>query len=275
MSHQGLVKALDALERELGVPLFEPERSPTLKPTAYGEAFHRFAISLEKDRERLGADFRRIREEAESVSVGMATGVIGFLGASFVEDFERQYPSLRLVERELPDIICDQELKNGSFGLAITVYPYDEAFSTSPMYLCDRYVWICEDDRLASCDVIALNDLSGYHIGVMGRDFKNYWDLERISASRGIAFASVDCTNELLWLSKYADRPHRAAFTAKHVVEGLGNIPGIVARRIEGIPWGFGLSQMSGAKLSDAQRAFADYCEQVALALKGRNGNVL
>ncbi len=277
MSHQGLIKSLTALSSELGVPLFcATEGSSVVAPTAYAEALHTFAAEVSAGRATLASEFERITRTGNTVRLGAATGVLGLLGISFLETFRAKYPQVSVVEEELADLRCDEGLAQGRFDLALTVPPFDEAFETRPLYEMDRYVWLSRTDRLCRAETVRVEDLAGRHVGVMGPAFKNYGGLADLAQSRDVAFASLDAAAEMLWLSRYAHSSGRVAFTAKHVARLFEQDEAIVARRFEGLPWGFGISWCKGRSLSEQEVALVEHCVSHAqrLAARGVEGFV-
>lgn len=265
MSHQGLLKSINALQKELGVPLFSVEEGSTVVvPTAYAMAFHEFVEAVRAGRDQLEGEFARIVRDSSTVRLGASTGVLGLLGLVFLRSFRSRNPALSVLEEEVADLRCDERLADGTFDLGLTVGPFDERFETVPLYRMDRYVWISRRDRLARRESVAIDDLAARRVGVVGPSHKNYEQLLKLAKIRGIEFARVDTSSELFWLSQYAHGSGCISFTAYHVVSLFERDSEIVARRFEGLPWEFGISWLKGKSLSDQERALVDYCRAFA-----------
>lgn len=260
MSHQGLAKALDKLESELGVVLFNTV-GHSLSPTRYADSLYDFGQECAQLHQKMCNEFAKIDALTKGeLHLGASTGVFGFLGEGFVKGFLAANPGIKIVELELPDLLCDDTLENGSFDLALTVYPFDDRFSTMEMYRCDRCVWVSVADPLASRESLTFKDLQGYTLATMGPSFKNYTDLTSILEREGIEPTSIECAAEMLWLYKHAGQAGRATFTVPHIVEFFRDNHSIVGKTIIGIPWGFGISWRKGHTLSESERLFVDYC---------------
>ena len=271
MSHQGLLKSMVALQGELGVPLFSTtEGSSTVTPTSYADAFHTFAVGVQAGRSTLEAEFERISRAGNTIRLGASTGVLGMLGIGFLGSFREKCPQVDIIEEEVADLRCDAGLADGQFDLALTVLPYDEAFETRSLYEMDRYVWVPCTDRLAKAECVCIEDLAGRHVGVMGPTFKNYGGLLDLASAHGVEFASVDAASEMLWLSRYAHNAGCVAFSAKHVASLFDQDSQIVARRFEGLPWGFGISWCKGRALSEQEEVLVAHCTSYARRLAGR-----
>jgi hypothetical protein len=114
--------------------------------------------------------------------------------------------------------------------------------------------------------------LAGYHVGTMGKNYKNYHDLVRLASDHGVEFASIDEFDEMIWLLRYATKENAVSFTAKHLTASFNDarIGGVVARPIRGIPWGFGLSRRKGHILSTAEQRAVDCLVDLAKSLARR-----
>ena len=265
MTHQGLVKSMSTLQKELGVPLFVTEGDASmLVPTEFGRAFHDFAQNVRGEADQLDHAFEMIKTAGNTLRLGSSTGVLGLLGSGFLPSFRSEYPDVTVADEELPDLLCEEGLRDGRYDLAFTVTPFDDEFNTVALYSMDRYLWIPARDRLAAADSVRIGDIAGYCVGVMGKSFKSYPVLLDLALEAGVEFAQIDTSSELFWLSQYAHQAHHVAFTAGHVVCLFSNDTGIAARRFEGFPWGFGISWHKGHELTAQEKAFVKHCAAFA-----------
>jgi DNA-binding transcriptional LysR family regulator len=261
MTHQGLSQALSGLEAELKVSLFDSSKGFVKNPTKYADALYEFSCKVDKLRESLALEFKSIdallKNELRLVA---ATGVFGFMGSVFFSLFTKQFPDINLARTELPDYLCDEELKKGNFGLAITAYPFDDEFETIPLYLTDRVVWINIADPLASCEALVIGDLEGYSVATMGEYYKNYSELKRLLAERGVKLKNIELASEMVWLIHFARAPKRAAFTVPHIADSVCYDSEVASIPIQGIPWGFGISWRKGYQPNKLEDDFIDFC---------------
>ena len=270
LSRQGLLKSLDSLEVELGVRLFDDKTIPVCTSTAYGNALYAYTVRQQGMVRDLQNEFKRIAmSESGVVSLGAAIGTMGLLGLGVIKEFELAHEGVRIVYDEVPDLRCDEGLANGSYTVALTVHPYHQQFETRELYSTDRFIWVSVKDPLSHRSSIALEDLSGYHVGVVGQSFKNHPELVRKSGEQGVAFASVDAFSEMTQLYRYAMKPGFASFTVPNVV-GLfsdlfdGRDEPVRAVRIEGFPWRFGISRALDHEPSALEAAFIEHCAEYA-----------
>ena len=227
MTHQGLIKSISTLQKELGVPLFSvEEETNTLIPTPYAHAFHEFAQNVQRENGVLDRKFDQIKRTGATIRLGSSTGVLGLLGTGFLGTFRAHHDDIAVADEEIPDLLCDEGLIDGRYDLALTIQPYEEDFETIPLYCMNRYVWAPVRDRLSKLSKpITMQDIAGYHVGVMGRAFKSYPELLDMVSDQKVELASVDTSSELFWLSRYASKPHHVAFTAYHVIELFAHDP--------------------------------------------------
>lgn len=90
---------------------------------------------------------------------------------------------VRIVYDEVPDLRCDEGLANGSTPSRSPCIP---TISSSKRGSCTRrtVIWVSEGPA-SHRSSIALEDLSGYHVGVVGQSFKNHPELVRKSGEQG------------------------------------------------------------------------------------------
>jgi len=162
VSQPSLSKQIIALERELGVRLFDrTKRKVTL--TEAGKAFRTHAVKLRQVYGSMVADLEEHRSGIEPLSIA-AIPVIAQYGISkYIAAFRADHPGIRLIvdEREATDIIP-----------ALNDHQYDLAFVRDNCVDCDRHACleICRDrlivvvssrHRLASRSMVSLRELTG------------------------------------------------------------------------------------------------------------------
>lgn len=274
LSRQGLIKSLETLEAELGVPLFDDKAAPVCRPTEYGEAFWQYADRCKTAFEDLMHEFRRIEASRSGlIKIGASIGVMGLIGIDLFKKFELKLGGARIELDEVPDANCDSGILSGNYGLGFTVAPYRAEFETVELYSTDRSIWVSSKDPLSHRDELTIEDLDGYHIGVVSKSFKNYSCLIELCEKSGVYPGSVDTFSEMTQLYRHAMRPRCVSFTAPHVarlfsdlfsesVEPVREVP------FRGMPWSFGISHDKRHVPTEAERAFIDYCAAFFRGLK-------
>lgn len=266
LSRQGLLKSLDSLEAELGVRLFVDKAAAACAPTTYGHAFYAYAARQRSEFRELMSEFKRIElSEHGVISLGASIGTVGLLGLGVFREFEHAHEGARIVCDEVPDVRCDEGLASGAYTVGLTVHPCPQDLETRELYATDRCVWVSVKDPLAHRESLVLDDLRGYHVGVVGQSFKNYPELVRKSGDEGIEFATIDTFSEMTQLYRYAMKPGFASFTVPNVVQLFSDLfaqhdEPVRAVRIEGLPWRFGVSHVRGHIPSELESAFVEHC---------------
>lgn len=266
LSRQGLLKALNSLEAELGVELFDDKTLPVCTPNRYGNTFYSFASQRESSSRELKREFKRIEmNEHNVVKFVAAIGTIGLFGLGLIKEFESSHPNARIVYDELPDFRCDQELLDGSFSLGLTVHPYHPELETREIYQTERSLWVSTKDPLAQRRLVHLENLEGYHVGVVGQSFKNHPALVTACKIQGVTLSSVDSFTEMTQLYRYAMTPGRVSFTAPSVAElfselFLGCDEPVIGISFEGLPWKLGISWVKTHELSELEQDFVSHC---------------
>jgi DNA-binding transcriptional LysR family regulator len=170
VSQSSLSKQIIALERELGVQLFDrSKRKVTL--TEAGKAFRTHAVKMDQAHTTMVADLEGYRPGAETLSI-TAIPVIDHYGIpKYIAAFREAYPAIRLTleKREAVEIASD-----------LGAHRCDLAFTRANCLNRDRHAWIkvfpdrlivvvSIDHRLASRPVVSLQDLKDETFVVLDR----------------------------------------------------------------------------------------------------------
>jgi DNA-binding transcriptional LysR family regulator len=161
VSQSSLSKQIIALERELGVQLFDrTKRKATL--TEAGKTFRTHAAKLRQVYGSMVADFDEYRSGIEPLSIAAIPVIAQYGIPKYIAAFRETHPGIRLTleEREAADIVA-----------ALNDHRYDLAFVRDNSVDCDRHacLGICQDrlivvvssrHRLASRSVVSLRELA-------------------------------------------------------------------------------------------------------------------
>ncbi len=172
VSPQGLTKSIRALEKELGVTLFELDAAGMPAPTAYAQELYEFTEVTGSNLRLMHEAFERLRgQEARELRLGCSLGVMGALGPDFLDGFRAMQPRVRVSYWETTDALCDKGLEQGDYDLALAVLPCDARFVSTPLYRCPVYFWVSAADALARKQSLVLEDLRGYDGAAVRRAF--------------------------------------------------------------------------------------------------------
>lgn len=160
VSQSSLSKQIIALERELGVQLFD-RRTRKVTLTEAGRAFHPHAVKMDQAHVSMVADLEGYRPGAEPLSIA-AIPVIDHYGIpNYIAAFREEYPAIRLTLEK-----CDA----AEISPALSDHRIDLAFTRAHCLDRDRHAWmkvspdrliivVSVNHRLASRPVISLQDL--------------------------------------------------------------------------------------------------------------------
>lgn len=263
MSPQGLTKSIRSLESELGVTLFETGANGEIMPTEYADELLQFVNRFEVDLSLTREAFRRIRAaENREVRIDIALGILGYLGPDFVKGFERQHPDVILRYDEVNDMHCDEDLRRGECGLALSVAPYPGEFITVELYSTPMCFWVSAEDELADKDELSIEDFRGRDVAVPGAGFKCFRYLLERCKDAGVELGELYTSAEIFRLFEFARQGKGIGFSARHLVEMplFKKDSSVVGIPLEGASWRFGLCRLASHRPSDAERAFTDYC---------------
>lgn len=270
MSPQGLTKAVKALEKELGVPLFQLDENGAPVPTAYAHEFYEYVEVSKSNRRLLDEAFRRIRGEQHfDIRLGCSLGVMGALGPDFLDGFRALRPDIHIAYWETNDDLCDRGLRDGAYDLALAVTPFAGDLEARELYRCPVYFWINAADPLANKGSMTYADLEGHDVAIPGEGFKCYAGLKRALREQDIPVGHIFEMSEIFHLFEFAASGRGIGFTARHHLE-LGmfcDTARVKAVPLEGVNWGFGIERLAAHALTEPEVAFWQWCVTYARRL--------
>lgn len=225
VSQPAISLQLQALERELGVPLFE-RSGRRLVPSREGQLLYEMAQPLVESLDGLEARFRdKVRGlDAGELNIAANSSTILYLLPKIVERFRQHYPDVRLTLHNAISADGTDLLREDAADLAIgsmTDVPAD--LSYAPAYRFEQVLIAPHDHPLASGGALELADIARYPLV--------------LPPKRQITYRLVD----------QVFQRHRIAYTVALEVGGWEVIKQYVAM-------GMGISIVPALCLNDADR---------------------
>lgn len=270
VSPQGLTKAMRALEKELGVPLFEPDENGMPAPTPYAQELYEFTEVTSSNLRLMHEAFDRLRgRECHELRLGCSLGVMGALGPDFLDGFHAIRPNVHISYWETNDDLCDRGLAHGDYDLALAVLPCNARFESTPLYRCPLYFWVNAADPLSRKESLTLEDLRGYDVALPGEGFKCFEELSRLNRERSLGLGRIFEMSEIFQLYEFAASNRGVGFTARHHVNlsVFAHDTSVVALPLNELSWGFGIERLTTHALDEAERAFWNWCVSYAKTL--------
>ncbi len=254
ISYQGLAKAIRSLEAELGVCLFKPAGNSRLESTEYADKLYQQTLDWAEDIRYLEFEFSRMLGNAKrTIRLGVATGVMGYLGLDAFSDFELDHPEFSLRVEECPDFIVDKGLAEGDYDFAITVAPYDKRFRTHTIDRIRGFVAVNKENPKSQLERFTPRDFQGEVVLGVGYQYKTFDRLSGILDEGDIAPLSWINSSELFWLYALAAENKGVCLLPAHVVSLLGQSDQVTAVPCEDF-WEIGLSCLSSRKIDNDER---------------------
>lgn len=153
ITQQGLSRQIQALEKELGVSLFQRSKSgvtPTeicIKLYPHFQAMHDEYSSIVNS----AAEYRR--EGLPSLPIAFAVGLSNCINTDFIFDYQKKHREINMQIEEWSQGVCIQKLLTGELELAFLVNPFDERlFNITPLAEDYMFAAIHKDHPLAAED---------------------------------------------------------------------------------------------------------------------------
>lgn len=174
ISPQGLSKTIIALEKELGVPLFNRNNNK-MEPTnfAYNIKAHAERIINEYSCIKNGIDVSQNKREI--LNVVSAYGVIEYLSVDFIKDFYKEHPNIQLNFIELTDFPATERLLTSSVEIAILSSPLNTTEFTGEFLFSSRHcVVVNNKDSLSNKKSVTYEDLKNKPLALKGSEYIFY-----------------------------------------------------------------------------------------------------
>jgi len=161
ISQSSLSKQIIALEKELGVKLFDRSKR-RIALTEAGKMFHKHALSFRKINQSLMADLNEHKKATPSLTIAAIPVTAQYGITSHVAQFKKAYPQVNfsLEERQASTILS--ALSQHKYDLAfVRDYKIDsKTFSTLPIVTDRLKVVVSGDHRFSKRKSISLAELS-------------------------------------------------------------------------------------------------------------------
>ena len=162
VSQPAITLQLQALERELGVPLFE-RSGRRLTPTREGQLLYELAQPLVESLDGLGTSFReKVRGlDAGELNIAANSSTILYLLPKIVEHFRSQHPEVRLTLLNAASADGTDLLRSDAVDLAVgSMLDVPADLSYAPVYRFEPLLITPPDHPLARRRDLKLADLS-------------------------------------------------------------------------------------------------------------------
>ena len=259
LSPQGLNKAIAALEKELGMTLFEKGRFGA-ELTESGLRLHETARRFAAQYQAFEEEVALLQEEANSMlTVGFAGGMSMMLQEDFFSRYFRERPQVRVRMYSYDSNRCAQEILNNRINVGLCPAPIDpEKLQTHHCLRGKLFLAVGKGHRLAERKSVRLEELRGENLITIDTTTNNQPQIRRLCSLNGV-------TPNLIFSP--ADRPLTMELVASGVAVtfNAGNIHKISPKicRVEledvNLTHEFHLVTIKGAKLGPAAQDFLEY----------------
>lgn len=172
---QGMSKIIQKLEAELGVPLFVRTKAG-VEPTIYGDILYENSKTMIETLENLKDQIVSMgNERYRELTIAMTLGVIDYLSADFILDFQKQHPQIKLSIAMNPDYRVDEMVNNDEAEIGIVMGPVDVTRYEGQLFTSHRHCLIIPDNHpLAEKKAISYQDLDGEPFAIVCKEFMAY-----------------------------------------------------------------------------------------------------
>lgn len=221
-SRQAVSKAISSLEAELNAALFTRSVGG-VELTSAGKSVYTEAKIILDSRDRMLAFSLDTEDQEEDLRIGLAYGVMGALGTSLIEDFERQHPAIRLILSDDSDLAVEEKTLAGTYDACFAIEPIERTrFTVFPVFSETVYLQVYAGHPLFEKAEISLDDLKNQRFICPGPQQKGNESFLRWCSSAGFApsIADTQGIHEFSSLETIAMR-EKSLFTAPESITVL------------------------------------------------------
>lgn len=176
VSQPTLSMQLKKMEEELGIILFDRGRQPII-PTDAGIKIIEQARQVLKENKKISLLAKDLKGEVSGeLRIGVIPTIAPYLLPLFVGDFNRKYPSVRLIVDELITEEIEEKLHLDLIDVGILVTPlHNTNIYEKPLYYEEMQIYTNEKHKLANKSIIEVKDIALPDIWLLsdGHCFRN------------------------------------------------------------------------------------------------------
>ena len=175
ITQQALSQSVKKLECELGISLFDRSKNG-IELTNVSELILDDIDSFINHYDML---YDKIRSKSKipqgNINIGVPPGIISYFATQFLMPFHYIYPDINLNIVEVPDLICENNIIDGTFDIACTIYPVtNNDLIFIPIIRKKSILMVHKDNPLSKKKTIRFKDLSNEKIVTFEEHFKRY-----------------------------------------------------------------------------------------------------
>jgi DNA-binding transcriptional LysR family regulator len=188
VSQQALSKAMQNLERELGVPLFTRSNSG-IEMTKYGGVFFRKAVHILSDLEGLSRELDDQKDKyTDKLTMGFTVNTLKQVYLDTIWTYQDRHKSTKVSFVETSDLNCAQMIVAEQLDLACVsgVGSVDPAFFDYFLMRQDApWLAISADNPLSERETITIADLAGENFLMGSSEFGHFHELIEVCRTWG------------------------------------------------------------------------------------------
>ncbi|MFQ5936935.1 MAG: LysR family transcriptional regulator [Acidiferrobacterales bacterium] len=192
LSQPSVSLQIQALERELGIALFE-RRGPNIKLTPEGEALYELALPLVQGMDTLAETFAAQRGKLETGELNIAAGesTILYILLETIRRFAEAYPGIRLKLHNVTGRDGLAMLRADEVDFAVGSMPQDvpDDITYDPIFVFSTVLITPKDHPLANKKSVNLQDISPYGLILPPRHLATWRMVDLVFRQNDVSYA--------------------------------------------------------------------------------------
>ena len=257
ISQQGVSKMIRDLEDELGCTLLHRRKNGVM-PTEKGMFFLTECRSIIEKQNFICSNLATLEEfPTEKIQIGMAFGMISFLPHDLLQNFEKEYPKVKINYNDSTDVYLETFLKKGQFDFCITTGVFDVKSVITEKLLSEKvYLCIPKTHELYSKTEISINDLEDKPFAMFSTQFHIRHKFEASCKKNGFKPLIEMSSNDFNSLKEFAKSKNLLFVVPEHTINDNDDFLRYYPFPDEDFHWEVYFAKRKGKILSENMEAF-------------------
>ncbi|MGI6221367.1 MAG: LysR family transcriptional regulator [Coriobacteriales bacterium] len=265
ITQQALRKSIKRLETETKCMLFY-RSGDSLELTKAGVCVKSHARNIIDELHRMDTALAQLSDNGTSViMIAASYGVYPIIASKLIIPFERIHPEVTIKIVELPDMDCEDAIKNGDADVGFCIGPcntqYFDVHELESRSLC---ALVNKSNPLAARDQLTVPDLEGQPIAIVNEGFKIHHNFLGYCGKEGIKPEVKLEGGDVVSVHNFARFGQNIAVSVDFLGEDLGfNEVNVIPLLGPGLAWTVNSIVSKRVRRSDAADAFIKFIHDV------------
>lgn len=265
ITQQALRKSVKRLEMETGCTLFY-RSGDSLELSRAGACVKNHARNILKELDTMkGSLAEMMADKSSSITIASSYGVYPIIAESLIIPFGHKNPSKTMKILELPDISCEDAIKNGDADFGFCIGPNDEQyFDIYPLRVQEVCAMVNRRNPLSNKEFLTLEDLIDQPLSIVNGNFKLHHNFINACKAADIAPRILLDGGDVISVQNFSRFDENICITVDFLAADLAFEESVsVPMKVDGLNWTVNMLVNKHEPLSFAAEEFIRFSREV------------